>query len=98
LDADEGSTLIALLGLDRFLWSTSGQRAHFSGKGALDGDLAVDGNSRPGASCREQRHRPPSGSRQRERRPQSPQQKFVPRPASAGRYEPLPASSPRGSA
>jgi uncharacterized protein involved in outer membrane biogenesis len=50
LDADEGSTLIELLGLDRFLVvDKRPARLTLAAKGALDGDLAVDGQLAAGA-------------------------------------------------
>ncbi|HET7020241.1 MAG TPA: AsmA family protein [Xanthobacteraceae bacterium] len=49
-DADEGSTLIELLGLDRFLVvDKRPARLTLAMKGALDGDLAVDGQLSAGA-------------------------------------------------
>ena len=50
VDADEGSTLIELLGLDRFLVvDKRPARLTFAVKGGLDGDLAVDGQLAAGA-------------------------------------------------
>jgi uncharacterized protein involved in outer membrane biogenesis len=50
VDADEGSTLIELLGLDRFLVvDKRPARLTLAVKGGLDGDLAVDGQLAAGA-------------------------------------------------
>jgi uncharacterized protein involved in outer membrane biogenesis len=50
VDADEGSTLVDLLGLDRFLVvDKRPARLTLAVKGALDGDLAVDGQLAAGA-------------------------------------------------
>src|SRR6476619_6254535 len=50
VDADEGSTLIELLGLDRFLVvDKRPARLTLAVKGVLDGDLAVDGQLAAGA-------------------------------------------------